>query len=642
MATDYSKMKVTELKAELKRLGLPQAGLKAELIARLEEAFAADPGPTPTSVADAESAAALDDSGTHSQEKEDEEPAEAAEAVEGPAEAEALPQSDAPVVDAPPQGELSPKDETPTPAQALAPTMGNPEPSIATTDFAAPEVQQPQTSVPPSSSSATPLRPAEIANDTQTRKRRSATPTPTLDDIARKRARLDSEERLAGAPSSETQDKEKTAQFMLEQGHVESTDVEMTNAQAELSPGSHDKAGAGALDSDAAKDEPPQTGPEPGQMGQPDVDVREDDKRRLLLGDDTSMADRLSPENFTNDNPERDVEPSIHPATAALYIKNFMRPLRPQAVQEYLLELATPAGAKIDDETVVDFYLDRIRTHAFAVFNSVSAASRVRTALHNRVWPDETTRKALWVDFIPPNRFIDWVEMEQSSSNGRGAATRYEVIYDRDRDGNVTVNLDESDAAPPAVRNTNQRPEFSTTVPTGPSRGIEGAPTGPRGFQGAGRPAVHPTRQERVGDYLATRAHPPVNYQPVPNELVDRRLDCIRSAKSKTYDPARDTERERYNRYFFENGDSLVDRGKEIFLDIRPPNRDRERRGQGREDRRRGGRGRNARRGMPMPHGVPRGGDRYRGSASGYDDRSRYGDERGGDRYRADRYDDRY
>ncbi len=46
---DYSKMKVVELKAELKRLGLPQNGLKAELVARLEEATASEDDPTAAS-----------------------------------------------------------------------------------------------------------------------------------------------------------------------------------------------------------------------------------------------------------------------------------------------------------------------------------------------------------------------------------------------------------------------------------------------------------------------------------------------------------------------------------------------------------------------------------------------------------------
>ncbi|KAJ2965286.1 hypothetical protein NUW58_g10913 [Xylaria curta] len=139
-------------------------------------------------------------------------------------------------------------------------------------------------------------------------------------------------------------------------------------------------------------------------------------------------------------SPERDIEPSIHPATCALYIKNFMRPLRPQAVQDHLLELATPANAPFDSSIISNFYLDNIRTHAFAVFTSVSAASRVRTALHKRVWPDETNRKALWIDFIPPECFEDWIDTEQQARD-RGNMPRYEVVYDHDNDGSTGARL---------------------------------------------------------------------------------------------------------------------------------------------------------------------------------------------------------
>ncbi|KAH8165295.1 hypothetical protein CIB48_g2943 [Xylaria polymorpha] len=113
--------------------------------------------------------------------------------------------------------------------------------------------------------------------------------------------------------------------------------------------------------------------------------------------------------------------------------------------------------------------------------------------------------------------------------------------------------------------------------------------------------------------------------------------DILAQAKDPRYsydEPGRE-----YQRYYFERDDVLVNRGPEIFLGIRPPHREKERRelartgGSDHRDRnfreRRGplgppgagggGGGRRRRRAV-RPHGVPRGGDRFRPGPS-YDER---------------------
>ncbi|KAI0132231.1 hypothetical protein BJ170DRAFT_612992 [Xylariales sp. AK1849] len=640
MATDYSKMKVTELKAELKRLGLPQNGLKADLVARLETAAVIhESGPKAAPGTESEATAPVVGTGDGVREGSDEQSVEADANVEeaegkggeeGRAEAETSPQNAAAIPGTPPS-------EPTLPVTTTIDTAVDPTHPIATTDFAVPEVQ-PQASLPPSSSSATPVRPTEIIHDSQKRKRRSASPPPVEADIAQKRARRNNAEPTAVFESSEP-DKDVPARQARDAVHAEQADVEMGNTGVGLLTETPVRPHAPEASQLEDSLEMPQDQFENGH--QTEVPMHKDDKQQPHTYADAPMDD-------FPDEVEHDVEPSIHPATSALYIANFMRPLRPQAVQDHLLELTTPAGQDIDHDTIVNFYLDTIRTHSFVVFNSISAASRVRTALHNRVWPDETNRKALWVDFIPPEKFSDWVDMEQSSGGGRGSTNRCEVTYDHDHNGNVTARLDASGAAPPAVKQEPSQADRKLSIPTGPRgfTGIETAPLGPRNsFSGGRQPPLHPARMDRVGGaFTSTRAFPTISYKPVSADLVDRRLAAIRAAKSKSYDQHGDANKE-YKRFFFENGDLLVDRGPEIFLGIRPPHRERERRrDQGRDNRRRqgGGRagGRPGRRGnlsssMPMPHGVPKGGDRYRGAAAGDDyDRPRYDDERGGDRYR--------
>ncbi|KAI1377659.1 hypothetical protein F4677DRAFT_415118 [Hypoxylon crocopeplum] len=560
MATDWSRLRVMDLRVELRRLGLPQNGLKADLVARLK---------------------AADSENVDSQTSNDNEATEGTQDVNGDLQPE---QDTHGASEAAEATKATPADDPPKKPEA--------EVVPEAQDISAPTVLETQ-------SSATPLQPSEVLQDSQKRKRRSLSPAPSAHEIARKRARQDD---LNGRDDYD-------ANFIPEKVNETKPRNDVAEDSAQAPP---------EVEMEGAQDE-------------------------ALFEHEGKRDDGLGQELRANEHPreqhyvkvERDVEPSIHPATKALYIRNFMRPLRPQAVKEHLVGLATPVGVPIDEECIVDFYLDNIRSHAFVVFNTISSASRVRSALHNSVWPDETNRKALWVDFIPPERFAEWVDMEQSPDVQRGASNRYEVVYSHDDDGNLVAKLTEYDNAAPAPKPAplapESLPERKPSIPTGPSRqfpGIEGAPTGPRNQQSRG-PLMHPGGAGRLDQpRLSTRALPIITYQPVSDDLVTRRLDAISAAK--THDLDRDFGKE-YKRYYFEDGTRLVDRGPEIFLGIRPPHRERERRREQRREPRHGRRGPGGgrpRRGMPIFHGVPRGGDRFRPGNSASNDRSRYHDDR--------------
>ncbi|KAI1422407.1 hypothetical protein F5Y12DRAFT_620946 [Xylaria sp. FL1777] len=616
---DYSKMKVVELKAELKRLGLPQNGLKAELVSRLEDATAAKDDPAATSEPPAEPTATA--------ELDEAQPSEDTEATNGTPDllrAESTEEPQAPLAAAVAQ-DSSANDAL---AQTTSTTHVS-EPSLPT---------------------------AQAVQDVQKRKRRSTTPPPS-EEVVRKRLRPDDSDVTRDATSIPVSGSQETLKLdneeddhapMADAGTASEQDGESTGKRLELS----------------GKDDPSNSGPANGTDEIEDVHIGDGrgataqmhgsysgDPEDSAMADDGATRDYRGAYPVANDalgqemrdskhspspSPERTIEPSMHPATCALYIKNFMRPLRPQAVHDHLLELATPASTPLDPKIIVNFYLDNIRTHAFVVFTSISAASRVRTALHNRIWPDETNRKALWIDFIPSGCIEDWVDTELQAKD-KGSMPRYEVVYDRDSESNVIARLEETDTNQATRRGPVSpvvHPDRRASIPTGPSRpsGIENAPTGPRNpYSHNGPPAMYTGRQDKMDSgFIKTRSSPQVLYRPVAAELVNRRLDCLAQAKDPHYDEESGRD---YHRYYFERDDVLVNRGPEIFLGIRPPHREKERRelartgGDARDrsyrDRRGpvGPPGGRRRRRAPRSHGVPRGGDRFRPGTS-YDDRS--------------------
>ncbi|KAJ4392621.1 hypothetical protein N0V85_006925, partial [Neurospora sp. IMI 360204] len=664
MTTDWSKLTVVDLRQELKRRGLSQAGKKADLVERLtvddQEAQ------TSQQEGDAPPEAEQEDDKEHDKEQDQE-----AEATDAP-------------VETAPEDEATKSSGSPAPSPVKAPSQ-EPQPEAASASPAPepvaleektttaqdatqtePDVRQEESNEPTRESAAEPAPEAnnvpaikddtteekeekaeesvstepapvapELTSDTSSRKRRSRSPPPE-EETSRKRARPteqeDEDTRMSGL---ESQAGETVLPLDDEQGgkdasyatiHPEIPQVADSEKVSEMREAPQHREASEPRDSNYRDQEE-----ESRDRVKTEADLKQESPERAAY-------DRSAVKYEADmDIDERDVAPSEHPATQALYIKNFMRPLRPHILREYLEELAAPPGSLPDPDSIKDFYLDQIRTHAFVSFTSVAAASRVRVALHGKIWPNERNRKELWLDFIPPDRVNEWAETEQSEG-GRGNLARWEVRYERDEeDGNITTRLVNAELEPaPAVvaaaaasaprgsvSSSAREPLPPPVIPSGPAAGrqhpgIEGAPSGPRGRGGrVPQPAL-------TGDEMkATRTHPSLLYRPVNAELAERRLQNMRSFYTR--DRHRDMGREdEINRYTFEDNDSFVDRGKEVFVGIRPPHREAERR-RGRMGGGGGGGGDDGGRGgpPPPPFGRSRGGDRYLpggGSGGGRDE----------------------
>ncbi|KIL93460.1 hypothetical protein FAVG1_03441 [Fusarium avenaceum] len=574
--TDWAKLKVVDLKAELKNRDLPQHGLKAELIARLEEADqdteeidaqieleedapmandagADEPAAEDPAVADQEPQEAVENLKTT-----DEKPEEKMEEVENKemvepnafnAEAETNKGGDdADKEEITKNGSLEEVSQEAEPV-ADVPIPGNEadnqsrEPTVDEKSRAG-TVATTVESTPSHSLEPTP------AAEQQKRKRRSLTPPPTEESIARKRARPD--ESVINSDN-------------------------LGSHQEDLLPGSQNEPGPMNIDNQ----------PESEKIQEPAQESKAPPKEEAATKDGGKQQEM---------GYERDVAPAVHPATSALYIKNFMRPLRPQDVKAHLVDLATHPRDSLDHDVVVEFFLDQIRTHGFVIFKTTAAASRVRTALHDSVWPNESNRKPLWVDFVPPDKVRDWIDTEQANGGPRGrSGARWEVIYEDGPDGTVEAHLEE--ATSPVSRPgppLGARPPPSSTVasdsiPVGPRALRDPAiPTGPRPVRPGTGPGPRPPPTNPGGTFKRTNTRPVVNYQPVSEDLARRRIDNMRSHYST--DRVRDFGRD-INRYSFENGTTFVDRGKEVFEGIRPPHRERTMGGRERRGGRRRGRG---------------------------------------------------
>lgn len=594
---DYSKWKVTDLKAELKRRGIPQTGLrvKQNFIDKLveedekggseavsEEQPAPQDAPQETPQEDVQPAQPeqkapepTTDDATESQDHKPEEPPqeppqeqvqqEEQPAQNGQTQAEAKGPEETPAADQP--VEESPEaprdqDETETSAQPVEQAPGSTEVEQPTAEeesqppkatevvaSAVPQLSETNTGV------STPLAPEELQEDRRKRKRRSQSPIPTPEALAHKKAKAENEGPQVHLPEDkDSMDVDGDAQ----QGHGAPEAPAAAENKVEAEPEHKTSPAQDEAQDDKANEPVPEDTPTK-KDGPAKQDVRfkglfaatEPEPRPASPAPDDAMEDGT-------------VEPAKHAATPALYVDGLMRPLQPNALKNHLLALASPPGGSLDPDVITDFYLDSIKTHCFVNFVNVSAASRVRAALHNTVWPNERNRKTLFVDFIPENKLQEWVDLEEGSRRRGGPPPRWEVKYDRTDDG-VEAVLEEIDPRAAAAQPSRGREQADFSRPP---------PSGPRAEMGdpSRRPSGHSDidNKPRPGQgfkplddlFMSTTTKPKLYYLPVPRSVADRRLDRFDDLLRKGSFPRRGGDEPR--RITFEDEDLFVDHGPDF------------------------------------------------------------------------------
>jgi hypothetical protein len=540
--SDYSKWKVTELKAELKNRGVPQTGLrlKQDFIDKLIE-LDFEPG---------EQSAAQNASTETSAEKEDnqiEQNNDADQKIDEPAPpsqqsgtsgTESLPTEGAPS----PQ-KLGAQLDGPSDDRQPATIESKDARSEATQSTQQTTIDRPATrseeAVPDtaadsqkieSDESTAPARPEELAPE-------PAAEQSTPAEIPPKSQGFDSEPPTDGGDDLRKR-KRRSQSPPPTVEVVKKSKIDNENPRVILEEDVHPRE---TMSGDKIETEASSAG-------------RQDPRFKDLLPT-TKQPESVQYAEQTLQDDDRQVEPALHPATSSIYIRNLMRPLQPSSLKSHLQQLATPAGKEPGGEPLVDFFLDSIKTHCFALFDSVSTASRVRSKLHGAVWPNERDRKPLLVDFIPDEKFSEWVRTEQDSAAGRGTQ-RWEVFYEK-TDNGVQATLQEArngarSGHQPTAPARRHSPDAESRRESQPSR----APPSQQQSGGKGFKAL----DDR---FKSTKTKPKLYYLPVSRDIVDKRLaqfDTLIRKEPRHYRKEDDDMR----RITFEDTDVFVDGGPEF------------------------------------------------------------------------------
>ncbi|KAL9590708.1 MAG: hypothetical protein Q9203_000504 [Teloschistes exilis] len=474
---------------------------------------------------------------------------------------------------------------------SIQPSVGDDQPVAASTSLTEPVIED-HTPVSPVSRQDS-LNVEEALEDRRKRKRRSVTPPPSAESV-QKKAKIEDARPHVKLPEDES---------MTDPVVPSSTDVPISNAtpaqgttavedlamenqpqtQDEEAPSPSENAGSSAS---------PTRLPAPTQedRNEPQAEVESSSRKQSSENESpTSLNESVEPPaeasaktstsdaRFKNLLPvssrresspkrhttileaeDRIVSPALHPATTALYIRDILRPLHVENLKDHLISLAAPSKTEPDPAIIEDFFLDSIRTHCFVRFSTTAAASRVRTGLHDRVWPDEKNRKPLWVDFVPEERLPQWFEVENASSGRGQAAKRWEVVYETEDDGVKAYLQEVGSHAGGGLRKAQP-----VAPPPENGAGIRGAPVGPRprerdqdDVQSKPQPDRGRGFQALDDLFKSTTAKPKLYYLPVPQRTADKRLDLLAEGRGG----GRNDELRRYS---FEEG-IIVDRGPEF------------------------------------------------------------------------------
>ncbi|KAK9354418.1 hypothetical protein V1523DRAFT_407957 [Lipomyces doorenjongii] len=433
---DYSKLKVVELKEELKNRGLSTGGLKKDLIQRLTEA-------------DAVSAVESNES-TEEQAKVTEQAAEGVPALDtseveprGPSSESAKgEQASAQITDSEPEATVTKAaDLDKVPELELKPEPGEPAKDeevleqTLLTDESAPVNETPEQPAE-----------AEIKQDSIIAEESSPMEILESSTVTKRKASFD-------------------------------TEIEDSSPKRIKNGSRHDQQIA-------------EREPEPSGTAEPAIKVDE----KLVT------VDR---------NPNTPMEK--YRPTKSVYMQNFSRPLNIPSLKTHL---ETLAGSKL-----VKFWIDSIRTHCYAIFESVEAATKVREDIYGQTFPlDEKGRKKLIAEYIPDSKVDEWIAFEEGD---QGRLRKWEVAFG---DGLINgVDTDEIKLIEAGTKPTNNGPSFRDRLNPRHSPWVD--TTRSTRIADSGTANMANVKVKTLSDlFKKTNAKPSLYYCEAPEDVVRERL----------------------------------------------------------------------------------------------------------------------
>ncbi|KAK6532684.1 hypothetical protein TWF281_006863 [Arthrobotrys megalospora] len=578
---DPSALKVTELKAELKKRGLAVGGLKKDLVERLTEAL------------EKENAEAAPE-----EEEEEEEEEEAEEEVVEQAEEKA----EAATVDAPEEGDGStsvtvdkatPKedtadepekmDEDPKPKEEEKDEKAEPDTSASTipapssstleiekstdnsmedvqmtteeakeVETKEPEIKEPETQEAEAEPSEQPMeveKPAKPEHTLHIPTVETAAPTPlpigeepkqpenVLEPITSAPTPLQppeavqsieadlSKRRKRSRSPSVRADEVEAKKARIQEEIVGKDEVAMADAPV-ISTESPERGRKSPRDRSRSRSRSRSRTQSPSQNRQrPSIVASTKDARfKSLFNKEEASANH--PTNTGAATPprsedEEEISPSIHPATRGLYIRELVRPLQESQLRTHLIQLASKSSdpTTADPSTLEMIYLDGIKTHCFAIFSSVQACSRARNGMHGKIFPNEKNRKVLFADYVPEDKIDSWILKEKDN---RGV--RWVITYGDSEDGVEAVHEEYSSGGRGSIAGRGGAAPID--APAGPRGRSSFSNNGPGNTFTTGANAVPPGAKVVSLDelFLSTKTKPKIYYKPVDEATVKERI----------------------------------------------------------------------------------------------------------------------